>query len=213
MGNSIPPLNHVGIILYIHQFAEMALDETVAEIHPEFPARLCREITVSTQGRVELLLIKPTDLRLPQFTPDTEKHMIFVQYGRRIYGTLVFSFSQEEPSLRLQELDGMRLMAKTCADILHDFMSSFVISHSSPLPDRLTVASLTPRQREALQLHCQGYDVPEIARQLQITEETAGKHKKEVYDKLGAKNKLDTLLIAFRIGLFSPLPYVQINSD
>lgn len=214
MENSLPsPLDYIHIEMYLHQIAEMALSETVTKVSEDFPARLQREIAQSTQGWIALFLMKQDDLRLTPSSQDAEKHTQLVQYGRKIYGILSFSLSQQDPALRQQELEGTRLMAKTCAEILHHFELSFMMFNLSPLPDQLTLATLTRRQLQVLRLLCQGCDLAEIARQLHIGQATAEKHRQLVYAKLGAKNSLDVPLIAYRTGLFSPLADTQSDSN
>lgn len=52
---------------------------------------------------------------------------------------------------------------------------------------------LTSRERDVLQLIANGLQQKQIAEKLSITIETARKHIKNAYKKLGAHNKVDAL--------------------
>ncbi|RYF86830.1 MAG: LuxR family transcriptional regulator [Chitinophagaceae bacterium] len=52
---------------------------------------------------------------------------------------------------------------------------------------------LTPRERDVLELMAKGLKQRQIAVNLSITMETARKHIKNAYKKLGAHNKVDAL--------------------
>ncbi|HEY0041961.1 MAG TPA: helix-turn-helix transcriptional regulator [Flavisolibacter sp.] len=57
----------------------------------------------------------------------------------------------------------------------------------------MTESPLTPRERGVLELMAKGLKQRQIAVQLCITMETARKHIKNAYKKLGAHNKVDAL--------------------
>ena len=57
----------------------------------------------------------------------------------------------------------------------------------------LTQSPLTPRERDVLELIAKGFKQKQIAVQLAISMETARKHIKNAYKKLGAHNKVDAL--------------------
>ena len=57
----------------------------------------------------------------------------------------------------------------------------------------LTQSPLTPRERDVLELIAKGFKQKQIAVQLVISMETARKHIKNAYKKLGAHNKVDAL--------------------
>ena len=58
--------------------------------------------------------------------------------------------------------------------------------------------SLTIRQREVLQLLCEGWSMKEVASKLHITARTVQFHKYEVMDKYGLKTNTDLLLFAMK---------------
>jgi DNA-binding CsgD family transcriptional regulator len=57
----------------------------------------------------------------------------------------------------------------------------------------MTESPLTPRERDVLELIAKGLKQRQIAVQLLISMETARKHIKNAYKKLGAHNKVDAL--------------------
>jgi len=71
---------------------------------------------------------------------------------------------------------------------------------------RLTPPSgpqLSPRERQVLQLLADGKAVAGIASELYISASTAKTHVAKLYEKLGASNRAQALMIALRMGLLS----------
>lgn len=63
---------------------------------------------------------------------------------------------------------------------------------------------LTPRQREALALLCQGLSNKEIGLQLGLAEITVKIHVSSIFRTLGVVNRTQAVLAARRFGLYSP---------
>lgn len=63
--------------------------------------------------------------------------------------------------------------------------------------------SITPRQREVLQLISQGLTMKEIAAQLQISTRTAESHKYEMMETLGVASTAELIKYALSVGLIS----------
>jgi NarL family two-component system response regulator LiaR len=63
--------------------------------------------------------------------------------------------------------------------------------------------ALTEREREVLCLLVQGQSNKEIARDLQIVEETVKTHVKHIFAKLGVQSRTQAVLCAMRLGLVS----------
>ena len=66
---------------------------------------------------------------------------------------------------------------------------------------RLAFEKLTPREREVLQALSEGLDSKEIAEKLHITVETERTHMVNILNKLGARSRLQALVLASRHGL------------
>jgi DNA-binding NarL/FixJ family response regulator len=60
---------------------------------------------------------------------------------------------------------------------------------------------LSARESEVLRLLAEGLGVAAIARQLFVSESTAKTHISKIYDKLGAANRAQAIMIAMRSGL------------
>lgn len=66
-----------------------------------------------------------------------------------------------------------------------------------------TGPQLSPREAEVLGLLAEGLGVAQIAKQLYVSESTAKTHISKIYEKLGAANRAQAIMIAIRSGLLS----------
>jgi DNA-binding NarL/FixJ family response regulator len=66
------------------------------------------------------------------------------------------------------------------------------------------VAELTPREREVLDLLVRGLSNPEICAQLVISEATAKTHVARILQKLGQRDRVQTVIYAYETGLIAP---------
>jgi DNA-binding NarL/FixJ family response regulator len=78
------------------------------------------------------------------------------------------------------------------------------VGHSPPAPSR-SIAELTPREREVLQLLAQGLDNGAIAEALVITKRTVQNHVSNIYGKLEVGSRTQAALYAIRHGLVDVL--------
>ncbi len=117
------------------------------------------------------------------------------------------------------------LEAGASAFVAKDSPSDDVIAaarHASVSPRSFTAADLaeamrrklTPsgpqlstRETEVLKLLAEGLGVAAIARQLFVSESTAKTHISKIYEKLGAANRAQAIMIAIRSGLLSDEPF------
>lgn len=65
---------------------------------------------------------------------------------------------------------------------------------------------LSVRENEVLQLLAQGLPIAGLAAKLYISESTAKTHISKLYEKLGASNRAQALMVAVRLGLLKPTP-------
>lgn len=79
-------------------------------------------------------------------------------------------------------------------------------------PQQLDNIRLTPRQRQVLELLVQGSTNRRIGRVLEITEQTVKAHLYVLYQKLGAADRTEAVLIALRSGM-ARLPKNDIEYD
>jgi DNA-binding NarL/FixJ family response regulator len=78
--------------------------------------------------------------------------------------------------------------------------------HPSSLRKQLpaAVASLTPREREVLNLLVAGLSNPEICDRLVITDATAKTHVARILQKLGVRDRVHVVIYAYESGLVNP---------
>jgi DNA-binding NarL/FixJ family response regulator len=68
-------------------------------------------------------------------------------------------------------------------------------------PDEKQHFNLTPRQREVLQLLCDGYTMKEIANRLNISTRTAETYKYQIMEGLGVESTAELIRYAIKLGL------------
>jgi DNA-binding NarL/FixJ family response regulator len=72
-----------------------------------------------------------------------------------------------------------------------------------PLPLQTQKTTITPRQREVLELISRGLTMKEIASQLNISTRTAESHKYEMMQTLGVETTAELIRYSLRLGLIS----------
>ena len=73
--------------------------------------------------------------------------------------------------------------------------------------------TVSAREREVMTLAAQGLSGKEIADRLYISERTVHTHLASVYDKLGAKNKTEAMLLAIKYGLITLDELITENAE
>jgi len=66
------------------------------------------------------------------------------------------------------------------------------------------LADLTPREREVLDLMARGLSNPQICDRLVISEATAKTHVARILQKLGLRDRIQTVIYAYETGLIAP---------
>ncbi|WP_119696556.1 response regulator [Microbacterium halotolerans] len=84
--------------------------------------------------------------------------------------------------------------------LLHRLASDGSEQHSTPRED-VTVAQLTARERDILVAIGQGLTNAEIARRLFLAESTVKSYVGRIFTKIGARDRVQAVILAFRAGL------------
>jgi DNA-binding NarL/FixJ family response regulator len=71
-------------------------------------------------------------------------------------------------------------------------------------PEPPALEELTPREREVLELLARGLSNPEICERLVISEATAKTHVARILQKLGLRDRIQTVIYAYETGLIEP---------
>jgi len=96
---------------------------------------------------------------------------------------------------------GDALLSPNVTRRLLDGVMSRLGSHSSP-PTGFN--ELTERERDVLQLMARGRSNTEIASQLHVSEATVKTHVSHVLDKLGLRDRVQAVVLAYETGLVTP---------
>jgi DNA-binding NarL/FixJ family response regulator len=95
--------------------------------------------------------------------------------------------------------DGGSLFAPS---VTRRLIERFVPPPSGPIPDVL--AELTPRETEVLRLVARGLSNAEIAEALVVTEHTTKTHVARLLQKLGLRNRVQAVVLAYETGVVRP---------
>ncbi|WP_426573877.1 response regulator transcription factor [Aquihabitans sp. McL0605] len=101
-------------------------------------------------------------------------------------------------------LDAVAAVATGGGWMPHHLLGGVLTALLEPAPPtewQTLVDGLTPREHEVLDLMVAGYDRPSIARQLNISLNTARTHTKNILAKLGVHSSLEAVSVALRAGV------------
>jgi DNA-binding NarL/FixJ family response regulator len=157
-----------------------------------------------------------TDVRLPDGTGlDLVRQL---RSGSPEMGIVVLTmYAGDEQLFGALEAGASAFVAKDSPsdDVIAAARHASVSPRSFTAPDlaeamkrRLTPSGpqLSARESEVLRLLAEGLGVAAISRQLFVSESTAKTHISKIYEKLGAANRAQAIMIAIRAGLLSDEP-------
>jgi DNA-binding NarL/FixJ family response regulator len=104
-------------------------------------------------------------------------------------------------------IEGVRALADGDALVTPDVTRRLIarfIRGPRPSPEHADMQSLTAREREVLLLVARGMSNAEIARELWIGEATAKSHVAKILDKLGQRDRVHLVVLAYERGLVAP---------
>ncbi|WP_179402090.1 autoinducer binding domain-containing protein [Burkholderia guangdongensis] len=140
------------------------------------------------------------DVRSP-FWEDARDHgLVFgaAQSSWGPHGELgLLSFARSAERLSRAETDWLRPNALWLANLSHTLMSGFVVPKLAPEVN----AVLTVRERDVLRWTAEGKTACEIGEILGIAERTVNFHIRNIFEKLGATNKVQAVVKAMSAGL------------
>ena len=182
----------------------LSLGQTLTQQLHKVGEDLCHEVTRATQGSARLLL-PGQDAAAGQLSSFPVCVSFPVQFRHRTYGRLDITPDPEHPGSPALPLPVAQLLAHTCGSLLYTLeLTAFIEGQCQRLESQQAV-QLTKREREVLELICQGSSQQAIARQLSIAPATVDTHRKRICEKLGVHSERDIPLAAYRAGLFSIL--------
>ncbi len=120
-----------------------------------------------------------------------------LQAGARAYVLKDSAFAELAQAVRAVRAGRIYLSADVCGDILS------LITRCKPEPK--AIDTLSPREREILQLISEGHSTKQIAMHTRLSIKTIESHRKHIMDKLKVRSIAELTQIAIRDGL-SPLP-------
>lgn len=137
--------------------------------------------------------------------------------GLGLFGTLetmnlpipvvVISSREDEEAVNAARAAGaMGFVAKSCDQQSLSRMLSIIAGGRLFFPESMLVTtqapiSLTPRQREVLELLAEGYPNKRICQKLSLTDHTVKTHLKSLYSALGVHNRTECASLARSMGL------------
>lgn len=170
--------------------------------------RLCDEVKRITCEQAQLCLGRQRTIKRGDL-PSTTSLSLPVQFGHIIYGTLCVTFDPvhtEQPAMRPFIA---KLLAQVCGWLLYTLEQTSFLQGQCQQLDYRVQGPLTKRERQVLSLMCHGNSQDAIAEALCISPATVGKHRQHIYEQLGVHNEHDAVLVAYQIGLFSPIEDLQ----
>lgn len=87
------------------------------------------------------------------------------------------------------------------SSLLYRRLKELALQHGPPAG---SLAGLTPREIDILQLASHGITDRELGRQLAITENTVNSHFRKIFEKLGVNNRIHAISCAVRLNLINP---------
>ena len=97
--------------------------------------------------------------------------------------------------------DGEALLAPS---VTRRLIAEFARRPAGADPDPAALASLTAREREALELMARGLSNAEMAASLYVSEHTVKTHVGNVLAKLGLRDRIQAVILAYEVGLVRP---------
>ncbi len=191
------PLTRSGIASYLEQEKDMELvgeasdgEEALERIRALAPdvalmdIRMPKEDGVSVVRRMKEEGLRTAALMLTSY--DAQQYVVAsLRCGAKGYVLKTATPEELASAIRVVFVGGVYLDREVSRNIDGDFS-----------PEELSV-----REREVLLLAAKGLSSKEAAKELFISDRTVQTHLASIYDKLGAKNKTEAMLLALKYGI------------
>ena len=190
----------------------LSVSENLCGRRQDVLQRLSQEVAFVTHQKVSLLFHTSNGR---QQWPKTYGLNVPVRFGNVLYGMLVV-YTQDEMTHSALSPSLAQMIASLCGSILYTCELSWFVQESSQkntLHDysAVTRVTFTRRQWDVLQLICQGYTKEQIIQRLSIAPSTLQKHRQAIYNHLHVNNEHEVPLVAYQIGLYSPLHCLSVS--
>ena len=165
--------------------------------------RISQEVTHITRGYLQVHLYQP-GVSLRKSGPLTAIPFVPMKYGGHYYGVITIAVNMGYPALPLVPLARVQLVADACAWLLYTLETAAYLESQRFLTHQME--PLSKRERQVLELMCQGHDEQTIADLLSIETPTVRKHRERIYKRLHVHSEHQVFVVAFTLALYSPLP-------
>jgi len=201
------------VIVDSHTLTRLGLTGLVS-VHPDI--EIVGEASSAAEATRVVAATRPDVVTVDAALPDGDGLRLAGDLrGRyRALGIVVLtSYGEDNMLFRALEAGVSAFVAKTApvAEVLGAIRhaavaaSSFTAAGLGPALARRRGAddrfALSPREREVLQLLAGGLSIPAIAASMFLSQSTAKTYVARLYDKLGAANRAQALMVAWRHGL------------
>lgn len=138
-----------------------------------------------------------TDIKFLAYTVSTSAEDVVRMFRANVDGYVVKQADEVELADKIdQVLAGGRPVSRYVANYLMQ-IDDVASAHSE-------LESLTPREREVMNLIARGYRYREVAGELNISVKTLETHMKHIFDKLGVASRHEVTRLAFETGFVDP---------
>ncbi|MGH2497591.1 MAG: helix-turn-helix transcriptional regulator [Ktedonobacteraceae bacterium] len=135
-----------------------------------------------------------------------------VQLNERHYGKLLVGPDPTQSDEPVLPLARAQRIALSCASIIYGLEAAAYFQREYPPPANQPI-TLTPRQKEVLDLLCCHIDRKTIAEKLHISSGTVDKTCEIIYKKFGVHSEREVIAAAFALGFFFPVKHLSATID
>jgi DNA-binding NarL/FixJ family response regulator len=175
--------------------------ESIRRLRPDVALMDIRMPGVDGISATREVLARSPEVRVVVLTTFEEDDYIFDALGAGASGFLLKRTKPEELIAAIHTVaDGDSLLSPSVTRRVIDRMAT----RPSPVATSRQLDSLTPREREVLELVGRGLSNREIADSFVIEESTVKTHVKRILMKLGLRDRVQAVIFAYETGMIRP---------